>query len=491
MRRVMLGSAVLVIALTSATGALAAARQGHWARRQHRECTVGQCCGGAQCGGACFISAPCLEGPCPGAIEPGQCEQSADGGCECVPFPTPTPGEQGTPTATPVPQCSGATCGGPCALPFPCSPGEACPPLVQLGQCQLSATGNCDCLPAGTATPTATPVPQCSGATCGGECIISLPCGEPCLKMPAMQGQCTVSFTGSCDCVPLSTPTPVATPAPQCSGTDCGGPCLLKWSPFPCPKGARCPEIAVRSGQCGLSTSGTCECLPLPTPTQQPEEMPTPQCGGPNCGGLCVVRVSSCPPGVACPDVLVKGECEPTATGGCTCVPPTAPPTPTPQCNAAACGGPCLIAAPCASDLPCPELPVQPGQCTLDSVGGCECVPLSTPTSHSKSTPTPQCGGAVCAGPCVIPFPCPTDALCPGIELQLGQCEQSSAGGCDCVPASTPTPIPSQCSLTACSGPCVIKLCPPDALCPELLGHCEATAADSCDCIPGRAQATP
>jgi hypothetical protein len=438
-RIIMLGSAVLAITLTSATGALGAARQGHAARRQQQECTVGQCCRGAPCGGACFISVPCLEGPCPEAIEPGQCEQSADGSCDCAPFPTPTTGQQGTPTATPLPQCSGATCGGQCTLAFPCSPGEACPALVQLGQCQLSAAGSCDCLPASTPTPTATPVPQCSGATCGGDCIISLPCplDAPCPKIPALQGQCTLSPGGSCDCVPLSTPTPVPSPTPQCSGAACGGPCVLNWAPFPCPKGARCGEIPVRSGQCGLSTSGACECLPLPTPTQEPEETPTPQCGGATCGGPCVVRVDSCLPGVPCPDVLVKGECEPTAAGDCACVPPTPPPTPTPQCNAAACGGACLIPSSCPSNLPCPGVLVQPGQCTLDSVGGCECVPLNTPTPKSKSTPTPQCSGAVCAGPCVI------------------------------------------------------KLCPPDALCPELLGHCEATAADSCDCIPGRAQATP
>jgi len=289
-RMIMLGSAVMVIAMTSATGALGAARQGHSARRQHRACTV------------------------------GQCEQSADGGCDCVPFPTPTTGQQGTPTVTPLPQCGGATCGGPCTLPLPCSPGEACPALVQLGQCQLSAAGSCDCFPASTPTPTATPVPQCSGATCGGPCV---------------------------------------------------------------------------------------------------------------------VRVDSCPPGAPCPNVLVKGECEPTAAGDCVCVPPTPPPTPTPQCNAAACGGTCLIPAPCRSNLPCPEVSVQPGQCVLDSVGSCKCVPLSTSTPKSKYTPKPQCSGAVCAGPCVI------------------------------------------------------KLCPPNALCPELLGHCEATAAGSCDCIPGRAQATP
>jgi hypothetical protein len=92
---------------------------------------------------------------CSSAVRLGQCQVTTAGSCNCLPFPTSTPRPSRTPTATKTPQCNGAgaSCGGPCVLSSPCPPGHFCPDVVRRGQCQFTAAGRCGCLPFPTPTP--------------------------------------------------------------------------------------------------------------------------------------------------------------------------------------------------------------------------------------------------------------------------------------------------------------------------------------------------
>jgi hypothetical protein len=92
---------------------------------------------------------------CSSAVRLGQCQVTTAGSCNCLPFPTSTPRPSRTPTATKTPQCvgAGASCGGPCVLSSPCPPGHFCPDVVRRGQCQFTAAGRCGCLPFPTPTP--------------------------------------------------------------------------------------------------------------------------------------------------------------------------------------------------------------------------------------------------------------------------------------------------------------------------------------------------
>ena len=218
-------------------------------------------------------------------------------------------------------------------------------------QCTAQACSAAQPCPAGqrclASCPLPTPEPQCSGDPCGGRCFISPPCpaGVACPQV-AQLGQCEITSSGDCGCVPYVPPTPQL----QCSSDTCGGPCEI----FPlCPPGGPCPERPPYLGQCEITSSGDCSCVPYvpPTPrptstgapgTPSPTPLPVAHCGGDTCGGKC--WVSPCPPGVPCPAVSAAqlGQCEITYSGDCECV-PYLPPTPEPQCSGDSCGGPCEI----------------------------------------------------------------------------------------------------------------------------------------------------
>jgi hypothetical protein len=340
----------------------------------------------AECDQNCEPGSPCGQFPCGRETVQGACE-STSSGCVCVPPPcpflTPTP----TPTSPTPPQpCSAAACEGPCMLPIPCPLGVGCP--IILGQCESSTTGECECVPVGS-TPLPTPTPPCTGGTCGGPCTIEfppVPCARPGVcNGPVLPGQCEVTGSGDCKCVPV-TPTPTPTPTPQCTGDTCGGPCVIA---FPCLPGVACPDL-VQLGQCQPSATEECECVPVGS---TPGATPTPECSGETCEGPCVVSVPPfpCPAGETCngPNLPVEqGQCElNAASGGCECVPETPPPSPTPiatpmaQCNAATCGGQCVISPPCASQG-C-EVPDLQGTCEMVS-GSCMCVP-ETPQANGSA----------------------------------------------------------------------------------------------------------
>jgi hypothetical protein len=399
---------------------------------------------------------------------------------ECPPPPTPTP------------QCNSVPCGGTCALPFVCPEGVPCPLEipVRLGQCELSAAGSCDCVPAPTPTagpPTPTPTPQCASATCGGPCVISFPpfpcplgavCnGKQGPEEPVLLGQCELTATGSCDCVPVE-PTPPPTPTPQCDSVPCGGPCVIS---FPCWPDGPCPEVLSRLGQCTLDTTGSCHCVPITPP---PTPTPTPQCDNVPCGGPCVIPLP-CPLGETCPEILSQlGECILDAAGSCQCVPITPPPTPTPtpQCVGNPCGGSCVLPFPCKDGFPCPEFPGRLGQCQVSAAGSCDCLPVpQTPLP----TPTPQCAAVPCGGQCVIVPPCPLGEACPNFVLQ-GECRDDASGTCQCMPSSVPTqtPVPTCTADADCNDDdaCTVDRC--------VNGMCEhvcicLTAAGTPACCPG------
>src|SRR5262249_51677477 len=185
-------------------------------------------------------------------------------------------------------------------IPKPCPFGPTCP--SRAGQCEVNANGVCRCVPI-LPSPAPTPTPQCTGATCGGACtlVAEPPCEDPEMcKEPeeaVLAGQCQIGTSGGCECVPML-PSPSPTPTPQCTGATCGGPCILS-AKIPCPDPEMCnePEEAALAGQCQTDMSGVCQCVPI-LPSPQPT--PTPQCAGATCGGPCTIRVP-CPPGVEGP----------------------------------------------------------------------------------------------------------------------------------------------------------------------------------------------
>lgn len=484
-------------------------------------------CSNGPCDGACAVCPPCPPGvPCPeGPCLVGQC-QMVSGACICAPgvsLPTPTaaecdqncaPGSRcgqfpcGLETVQGVCESSGSTC---VCVPPPCVSLTPTPIIIGIGDCGAScdsrpckgqcADGSvapgfctaltidqgCACAPV-CGTPVPTPPSSCNAVPCDGPCTLPIPCplGVPC---PIQLGQCEMSTSGACECVPV-VPTPPATPTPQCNAVPCGGDCTIS---FPCPNGAPCPEVPARLGQCASTSSGQCECVPI-GPTPMPT--PTPQCSGAACSGPCTIWFPPPPctrPGMCDgPEVpVLSGQCEMTASGDCACVPvsPTPTATPTPQCTGGTCDGPCTIAFPCPPNVPCPDL-VQLGQCEASATGGCECVP-PTPAA----TPTPECG-STCEGRCVIsfpPFPCPPGKQCngPDVPVLSGQCELNESGDCECVPA-TPAPSPTpmatatpQCDVIPCGGQCVISP-------PCLQQGCELpgllgtceTVSGGCTCVP-------
>ena len=142
--------------------------------------------------------------------------------------------------------------------------------------------------------------------------------------------------------------------------------------------------------------------------------------------------------------------------------------TPGAQCASATCDGRCVVSVPCTSP-PCPALFPRPGRCT-STAGNCECVPLSPPTP--RPTPTPPCTGMPCDGPCTICQPCPPGAVCPAFPCLTGTCQQDTLGSCVCAPSIPPTPTPRAtptpaCENAPCGGACAIcPPCFPGTICP-------------------------
>jgi hypothetical protein len=309
----------------------------------------------------------------------------------------------------PTPQCSGLPCSGSCVVPFPCPAGKTCngPDVpVFLGQCEPNATGGCDCVALPTPTagpPSPTPTPQCSGATCGGPCLISFPCppGGPCPEMPIQLGQCASTTSGACECERVG-PTPAPTPPPQCNSAACGGSCVIV---PPCTLPGPCPNFVI-SGQCGVAADGSCQCVPGPPPTP-----------------VCVADADCNDNNPCTADRCLNGACE----HDCICL-------------TAAGGGPCctgpssLCVAPCGTDAA--------GTCGGFCPVGATCETLANAACGCVSGPGGPCGGNVFA---------PAPVCAPGLVCQqrvpdaMGYCEKAN-----CVPLFS-----SGCSQTSdCCEPC-------------------------------------
>jgi hypothetical protein len=375
---------------------------------------------------------------------------------------------QGCPAGTDLPDCLEQ-----CAAGLRSS-GAACLATLQgcLAECEGPVSGACF----------DTIALQCTTEACSSEQACSQPnefCSPRC-GSPPPSGTCFDPSTMQCTtqtCSP-SQPCPAANQScmPVCPPPTPTGKCFdtttKQCTDQTCPPGSQC---AAPNQICTL-------------------QCPPAQCSSLPCAGTCVVP-SPCPLGATCPVVL--GQCEASAAGGaCECVPILPTPLPTPQC--ATCSGPCTVPLPCAANLPCPDLIVA-GQCEASAAGGaCECVPVE-PTP--PPTPTPQCTGATCAGPCipaVSPLPCPATGVCNGPEVPVlaGQCEMSAAGACECVPVEPtplPTPPPAECTSLPCAGSCTIfPTCTPGGGCPQyvILGTCQVVA-DTCTCVSSKGTPLP
>jgi hypothetical protein len=366
-----------------------------------------------------------------------------------------------------------------------------CPPPPPSGTCWETSTMQCTgqacspdhpcsqstqrCVPQ---CPPPTPISQCANVPCGGPCVISPPCppSGPCPERASLLGHCTVDAAGSCQCVPASpgpTRTPPPTPTPQCDSVPCGGPCVMSFPPFPCPgpvcNGTQGPDVPVQKGQCVLTAAGSCDCVPVSTPT--PRATPMPQCSSAPCGGACII--SLCPPGALCPAIAsLLGQCTADATGGCQCVPvspgPTHTPTatPTPQCSRGGCGGPCVISPPCPFGMVCPNF-VQQGACQADSSGSCQCVPVGPPTPMPTPSPGFAHGHTCCEcpnqGEACVDFAWVKDPrACPfGCVTQINaECESAcgpgpQGGSATCV-ALTPCTTDQDCDD---GNPCTVDRC--------------------------------
>ena len=400
------------------------------------------------------------------------------------------PCELGGAAQIPTAQCTDAACGGRCIVSVPCT-SPPCPAAVpvRLGQCELvPATGTCECVPLPTPTPRPTRTPACAGAAaCQGSCVICPPCtGTICPEVACIEGTCQAESVGNgCTCVPSvpATPTPKFTPTPACESVPCSGSCVI--CP-PCPPGVICNGPPCVVGTCAV-TSGGCACVPPASPTPRPTA--TPACQSGPCEGSCVIGFP-CPPGKICNGpISLVGTCEMTSSG-CACVPPptlTPRPTPTPACQSVPCEGFCVVCPACPPGMICPEPPCVLGTCEVTSAG-CACVPPASPTP--RPTPTPVCAGVPCDGPCVMCFPCPPNTVCPDLCV-VGTCGMT-ANCCACMPPPTPTPRSTPtpaCADAACSGSCAIcRPCPPGMICPDtpcLHGVCQVdSSSGSCQCVP-------
>ena len=318
--------------------------------------------------------------------------------------------------------------GQPCGPGAPCGAHQLCDVRTRLCPCEMGGTAQI-------------PTAQCTGAACGGRCIVSVPCtSPPCpAALPVRLGQCS-GMVGNCECVPLPTPTPRPTRTPACAGAAaCQGSCVL------CPPctGTICPEVACIEGTCQADSVGNgCTCVPSVPATPTPKSTPTPACESVPCEGSCVI-CPPCPFGVICNGPrCVAGTCEVTS-GGCVCVPPASPtprPTATPACESGPCEGSCVIGFPCPPGKICNGPISLVGTCGM-TANGCACLPPPTPTP--RSTPTPACADAACTGSCIICPPCPAGMICPEALCVVGVCQvDPSSGSCQCVPNVPPPPTP-------------------------------------------------
>jgi hypothetical protein len=292
--------------------------------------------------------------------------------------------------------------------------------------------------------------PQCVSVPCGGRCIVSSPCppGGPCPEVEdVLLGQCALDSAGSCQCAPPSprpTRTPRPTPTPQCTGETCGGPCIIS---YPCAADGQCPDAPVRRGECASTTSGACECVPIEL---TPRPTPTPQCNSNACGGPCVIR-SSCAGSEICPDAVIRGQCSAAADGSCQCVPG---PTPTPAC---------ATDADCSDDNPCTADRCREGVCKH----ACLCL---TEAGEQTCCPGPS---ALCVNPCGADAAGTCGGFCP-----LGaKCEASTISNAACACVSGPG---GPCGGNVFAPP---PVCAPALVCqrsaPDVTGYCEKA-----DCVP-------
>lgn len=364
--------------------------------------------------------------------------------------------------------------------------GTSCPaPLAAADSCSATCSGNAQTCLADTLGAGKTCLQSCPADTalpgCWEQCAAGLRgSGASCLAI--LQGclaACQGPVSGACfDTIALQCTAEACSPDQACSQPNefCSPRCA---APRP---GGTCFD------------SSTMQCTQQPcSPTQpcaQANQTCVPECPVPPPKGRCFDITSKqctdqpCAPGASCgaPNLLCTLQCPP----------PPPPPTPGSQCSSVPCGGRCVIAPPCPADGPCPEIASLLGQCALDTAGTCRCVPPSPgPTRTPQPTPTPQCASVPCGGPCVI-SPCPPGALCPEMPSRRGQCTADSAGACQCVPVVPPTqpPLPTptpQCDAVPCGGQCVIvPPCPPGEVCPNFVikGECRDDAAGSCQCMP-------
>jgi hypothetical protein len=308
-------------------------------------------------------------------------------------------------------------------------------------------------------------------------------CLYTCAKSAQGEAQtCAMNFK---TCVTTCVATPA--PTPQCSGTSCGGPCVL--SP-PCPSAGPCPEIVSRLGQCAPDATGTCRCvLPTPEPTRTPPLTPTPECSSVPCGGHCVI-VPPCPPGGACPDFVLQGECRDDSSGACQCMPTSAPTqTPVPTCATdadcddheactvdhcvnATCEHACICVTAAGAPACCPgpaALCVRP--CGGDASGACGGICPTGATCESLPTAPTFCACVSdVGGPCSGNIFAPPPVCAPGLVCQ--QSLPDITGVCvkpNCIPFFT-----AGCSQTSdCCHPCLAGTRAPCAVC--LRGTCVGT----------------
>ncbi len=248
-------------------------------------------------------------------------------------------------------------------------------------------------------TPTATPTPTPSACDpLINNCPLGTTCGCCCGAWECLHGTEICCEIACMFPTPVSTATP--TPTEPCSGSPCGGTCVI--CP-PCTPGTICPLAPCELGHCELSAAGSCACAPglAATPTATPTLLPGTCIGDCNGDGAVTINeiilmlnitlgnVSSaacpavhgwCPEGCTVNDLIAAVN---NALYGCLVGPP---PTPTPQCSEVPCGGSCTIAPPCTPgpNTACPNS-VMLGVCGLNPLSGCQCEPVE-PVTMSSST---------------------------------------------------------------------------------------------------------
>jgi MYXO-CTERM domain-containing protein len=360
-------------------------------------------CSGTQCGGDCVVDSNCATGSyCFGGI----CKLKADPGVAC----------------SAANQCKSGYCVDSVCCNSPCSGQcQACNEPNKLGTCS-AVTG----APKGGRPACAT-----DGTACGGTCngVLTATCAYPSVqcRAPACSND-VATLAASCDgmgaCPPMQTQACVPF---KCSGTNCGGNCVLDsdcsggsfCAAGVClgklPLGFGCGEDShCLSGYCvdGVCCGGGCvgQCEACDNPGQQGTCLPVigaphgarPQCT--NDGSVC------------------SGTCNGSLTTGC------AYPGAQSQCRAPACtNNVATIAAYCAGNGMCPAMQTQ------------VCAPF-------------LCEGTQCGGDCTIDSECASGHYCSAGVCKLmkeigqpcGQPNECNSGYC----------ADGYCCNEACSGQC-------------------------------------